>query len=143
MMRSIISILKRSYATSFNKIDNPTGSTEDIYPEYIARLCDASLSILHRTHPLYFLKGPRVTHRNLGMVTHQEGSDIYISECIRRFGIWEPTETDFFLDTLKTGDTLHRYRRQYRLFFGFGGGSRGADRLGVLVRTGSAEFRVA
>jgi FkbM family methyltransferase len=53
---------------------------------------------------VYPLHGPRVTNRNLKMAVHERG-DLYISECIRRFGIWEPTETDYVLDHLSEGDT--------------------------------------
>jgi hypothetical protein len=51
------------------------------------------------------LQGPRVTGRNLKMAIHRDG-DLYISECIRRFGIWEPTETEYLLDNLGPGDTF-------------------------------------
>lgn len=52
-------------------------------------------------HPLH---GPRVTHRGLKMAVHRR-DDMYISECIKRYGIWEPTETDYLLDNLAAGDT--------------------------------------
>jgi len=51
------------------------------------------------------LCGPRMTHRGLRVIPHAAEGDA-ISECIRRFGIWEPTETDYLLDRLKPGDTF-------------------------------------
>lgn len=56
-----------------------------------------------RMHGIYPLQGPRVTHRGLKMAVHKQ-NDAFISECIRKYGIWEPRETDFLLDTLEPGD---------------------------------------
>jgi FkbM family methyltransferase len=73
--------------------------------EALRRERDAALAVVEAAHPVCLLKGPRVTHREIKMAVHGVG-DMYISECIRKYGIWEPTETDFIIDNLSAGDTF-------------------------------------
>lgn len=63
-------------------------------------LLNAALDTWLPTHPL---QGPRVTYRGLRMAVHR-GVDLYVSACIRDYGIWEPVETDCLLDGLGEGD---------------------------------------
>jgi FkbM family methyltransferase len=71
----------------------------------VQREIGVALRAVEPVFPICSLQGPRVTHRGLKMAVYAKG-DLFISECIRRYGIWEPAETDYILDNLLPGDTL-------------------------------------
>lgn len=80
-------------------------AAEPPLPAQTAQAAEAALlrATLDAWLPTHLLQGPRVTHRGLRMAVHR-ATDLYISACIRDYGIWEPVETDCLLDGLEAGD---------------------------------------